>query len=87
MRTAIIIALGFALLGICLTTGFFTGGAARLKGAALVFMALWFVAAAANLTFGVVRAGYTIAEELPFFLLIFCVPAAVAFYLQRGSRG
>jgi hypothetical protein len=85
MRTAIIIAIGFALLGVCLGVGWFTGGAARMKIAALVFIGLWFVVAAVNMYFGVARAGYGFMEELPIFLLIFSVPAAVAFFLQRGS--
>jgi hypothetical protein len=86
MRTAIIIAAGFALLGVCLGIGYFTGGTPRMKTAALVFIALWFVAAAANMYVGVARAGYSFMEELPIFLLIFAVPAATAFFLQRGSH-
>lgn len=87
MRTAIIIGIGFALLGACLGLGYLTGGVARMKLAALVFIGLWLVAAAANMYVGVARAGYSFKEELPIFLLIFCVPAAVAFFLQRGSHG
>jgi len=85
MRTAIIIAIGFALLGLCLGAGYFTGGAPRMRTAALVFIGLWFVAAAANMAIGVMRAGYGFMEELPIFLLIFSVPAAVAYFLQRGG--
>ena len=86
MRTAIIIAIGFALLGACLATGYLIGGTSRVKTAALVFIGLWFVAAAVNMIIGVTRAGYGLLEELPIFLLIFCVPAAVAFFMQRGSH-
>ena len=39
-----------------------------------IFIAVWFVAALANMWMGVVRAGYSIAEELPIFLAIFAVP-------------
>ena len=42
------------------------------------YIALWFVVAALNLWVGVSRAGYTVADELPIFLLIFGVPAAAA---------
>ena len=87
MRSAIIIGIGFAVLGVCLAIGWFTGGAERLKTGALVFIGLWFVAAAVNLAVGVLRAGYSFTEELPIFLPIFCLPAAVAFFLQRGSAG
>ena len=82
MRTAIIIGIGFALLGLCLGLGAWSGGAARMKLGALVFIALWFIAAAANLYVGVARAGYSFMEELPIFLLIFGVPAAVAWLLR-----
>ena len=82
MRTAIIIGMGFALLAICLGVGWLAGGAGRLKTAALVFTGLWFIAAAVNLYVGVARAGYSFMEELPIFLLIFAVPAAVALLLR-----
>lgn len=82
MRTAIIIGIGFLLLGACLGAGWLAGGAEKLKPAALTFIALWFVAAAVNLYVGVARAGYSFMEELPIFLLIFAVPAAVAMFLR-----
>lgn len=82
MRTAIIIGMGFALLALCLGAGWLAGGGARLKAGALVFVALWLVAAAVNLYVGVARAGYSFMEELPIFLLIFGVPAAVALLLR-----
>jgi hypothetical protein len=31
--------------------------------------------------FGVTRAGYSVKEELPFFFIVFLIPAAVAFLL------
>lgn len=76
MRTLIIIVGGLVLWAACI-------GAARLlagstKTATIVFVALWFIAAAANLWIGVTQAGYTFREELPIFLLIFLLPAAVA---------
>lgn len=82
MRTAIIIGIGLALLGLCLGIGSWTGGAARMKAGALVFIALWFIAAAANMYVGVARAGYSFMEELPIFLLIFAAPAVVALLLR-----
>jgi len=80
MRTAIIIVAGFALWAICL-------GIAKLAAnltpqsstiATIAFVALWFVAAAVNMWVGVAKAGYSFMEELPIFLVIFLVPAAVA---------
>ena len=79
MRTAIIIAAGFVLWGICV-------GIAKLLPqnpssttiATVVFVVLWFIAAAANMWIGVAKAGYSFMEELPIFLVIWLVPAAVA---------
>jgi len=82
MRTLIIIGLGFALLGLCLGAGWLAGGAVKLKWGALIFIGLWFIAAAVNLYIGVSRAGYTFMEELPIFLLIFAVPSIVALLLR-----
>jgi hypothetical protein len=82
MRTAIILGIGFALLGLCLGAAALAGGGPKLKTAALVFIGLWFVAAATNMYIGVARAGYAFMEELPIFLLIFGVPAAAALLLR-----
>jgi hypothetical protein len=46
--------------------------------ATYLFVLLWLVVAAVNMYFGVTRAGYSVKEELPIFLLIFLVPAVVA---------
>jgi hypothetical protein len=48
----------------------------------LLFIALWLVIAGANMWVGVARAGYSVAEELPIFALIFGIPAAVAIVLK-----
>ncbi len=82
MRTAIILAIGFVGLAICLAAGWFSGGPPRLKAAASVFIAPWFVATAANMYIGVTRAGYSFMEELPIFLLLFGVPAIAAVLLR-----
>jgi hypothetical protein len=50
--------------------------------ATIVYVALWFVIAGANMWVGVARAGYSVAEELPIFLLIFAVPAIIAILLK-----
>ena len=46
--------------------------------ATLTFVAVWFVVAAVNMWLGVTRAGYSLADELPIFLLIFVAPVALA---------
>jgi hypothetical protein len=40
---------------------------------AQIFIAFWFIAALVNMWMGVVRAGYSIAEEFPIFLGIFAI--------------
>jgi hypothetical protein len=57
-------------------------------GAAKLFIPLWLLLAGLNLWIGVTRAGYTLAEEAPIFLLVFAVPAAAAVLLVWSlSRG
>jgi hypothetical protein len=48
---------------------------------------IWFCLSALNLWVGVRRAGYSIDEELPIFLLIFTVPASFAALLWWRSSG
>jgi hypothetical protein len=50
--------------------------------ATITYVTLWFIIAGVNMWVGVARAGYSVAEELPIFLLIFGVPAAVAILLK-----
>ena len=45
--------------------------------ATVAYVALWFVIAGVNMWIGVAKAGYSAAEELPIFALIFVLPAAV----------
>ena len=84
MRTVIIIVVGFALWAACLGIAklFAGSSASSMTTATAAFVALWFVAAAANMWIGVSRAGYSIREELPIFLLIFLLPAAVAILVR-----
>jgi hypothetical protein len=77
MRTAIIIVLGFVLWGVCIGAAK-TWNLASPTAATLLFVVLWLIAAGANLWMGVAKAGYSFREELPIFLLIFALPAAVA---------
>jgi hypothetical protein len=83
-HTVKVIAGGFALLALCLLVGRLIGGpgpASGLANGARVFIPLWLVAAGINMWLGVSKAGYTVAEEAPIFLLVFAVPAVVAFLL------
>jgi len=82
MRTSIIIVGGFALWAICLGIAkrVADSGASPMTAATIVFIVLWFLAAAANMAVRVYRAGYSFRDELPIFLLICSVPAAVAVF-------
>ena len=74
-HTVKVIAGGFVLLALCVLIG-------RADGAK-VFIPLWLVAAGINMWVGVARAGYSVAEEAPIFLVVFAVPAVVALLLVR----
>jgi hypothetical protein len=84
MRTLYFLIGGLVLLAVCL------GGAKLLansiaepmRAAVIAFCVIWFVIAAGNMWMGVARAGYSLSEELPIFLLIFGVPASVAILLK-----
>jgi hypothetical protein len=80
MHTVIVVAGGFVLLGLCAFVGHWLGGTGGMAAGALVFLPLWLIGAGINLYVGVKQAGYTIAEELPMFLLVFAIPAAVALF-------
>jgi hypothetical protein len=81
VHTVKVIIVGFALLVICLVAGRLMGGAgqsALMARSALVFVALWFVGAGINMWLGVSMAGYSVKEEVPFFFIVFLIPAAAA---------
>ena len=80
MRTALIIAAGFVLWGICMGVAKLAANlsASSTTIATAAFVALWFIAAAVNMWIGVAKAGYPFMEELPIFLVIFLLPCVVA---------
>jgi hypothetical protein len=77
-----VIVVGLVLLAGCLLVGRLLGGPPALPTAALIFLPLWLVGAGVNMAIGVRKAGYTVAEEAPVFLLVFGVPALVALLLR-----
>ena len=82
MRTAIFLAGGLALLGVFALAGWRLGsGAPSMVTAAKIFIPVWLAATLFNMWMGVARAGYSVAEELPIFLVLFVIPAAVAGFL------
>jgi len=84
MRTALFLLVGFLLLAACMLLGklFSSNYSNAMLAATLIFVALWLGISGANLWVGVAKAGYTVREELPIFLLIFGVPAIVAIFLK-----
>lgn len=80
MRTPIIILGGLVLWGACISVARLLNRST--KTAAVAFVAIWFLVAAANLWIGISQAGYTFGEELPIFLVIFLVPASVAILVK-----
>ncbi len=87
MRTSLLMLGAMVLYAVCL-------GVARTLRASLgsphlaalvAFLLIWLVLALFNMWFGVARAGYSVAEELPVFMLLFLGPACAAcFFTWRG---
>lgn len=84
MRTVQFLVAGLLLMGGFLLVGklFAAQFADGTRVATWAFVVVWFVVAAVNMWTGVAKAGYSVAEELPIFLLIFAVPAALAVLLK-----
>lgn len=80
MRTGLFLAAGFLFLGGFVILGklFSSHYPDAVRSAVILFVVLWSVTAGANMWVGVAKAGYSVAEELPIFLLIFGVPAIAA---------
>ena len=82
MRTVVIILSGLVILGIAELAGWRLGGGTQsMVIATKIFIPVWLVVAVINMWIGVSRAGYSVAEELPIFSVIFIVPAAVAVFI------
>jgi hypothetical protein len=84
MRTALFLVAGFLLLGGFVLLGrlFAAQYPDAVRIAVFLFAAVWFVVAGVNMWLGVAKAGYSVGEELPIFLLIFAVPAVAAIVLK-----
>jgi hypothetical protein len=75
MHTIKVLAVGFVLLGAFVLLGRTLGNGSK---GALYFLPVWLAAAAVNMWLGVAKAGYSVRDEAPIFLLIFAVPSVVA---------
>jgi hypothetical protein len=83
MRTIVIILGGLLLLGVAilLPRWIGSGGTQTMVTTAKLFIPIWLAVAALNMWLGVSRAGYSLAEEFPIFLMIFVIPAGVALFI------
>jgi hypothetical protein len=84
MRTPLFLLAGFLLLAVCALLGrlFSSNYPGATYVATLTFVVLWLLISSANLWVGVNKAGYTLSDEFPIFLLIFTVPAVAAVLLK-----
>jgi hypothetical protein len=84
MRTPLFLVAGLLLFAafLILAKLFSANYPESMRLATVAFVALWLAIAGFNLWVGVARAGYSVSEELPIFLLIFGLPAAVAVLLK-----
>ena len=84
MRTPLFLLVGLLLLAVCALLGrlFSSNYPGAPYAATVSFVILWLAISAANLWVGVTKAGYTLSEEFPIFLLIFLAPTALAVILK-----
>ncbi|MEZ2409310.1 hypothetical protein AB6806_21200 [Bosea sp. RCC_152_1] len=79
MHMLLVIIGGIAQLAVFALFGKLWGGdISGVAIAAKVFLPVWLAIAVVNLTVGVMRAGYTIYQELPILAAVFAVPAMIA---------
>ena len=84
MRTLLFLIAGVMLLAaFLLLAKLFSASVTDAPRVALIsFVVVWLIISWLNMWIGVTRAGYSIVEELPIFLLIFGVPAVAAALLK-----
>ena len=84
MRTALFLAAGFLVLGgaLILARLFHENFPAAATWSVVAFGAFWLAVTGFNMWVGVNRAGYSVAEEMPIFLLLFALPVVVAVVLR-----
>src|SRR5258706_9685558 len=84
VRTVLFLVAGLLLLAAVLLLAklFSPNYPDALRFATIGYVALWLIIAGANMWVGVAKAGYSVTDELPIFLLLFGVPAAVAVVLK-----
>ncbi len=79
MHMMLVILGGIALFGVFCLFGWLWGeDSACVAVAAKAFIPLWLAMALVNLWVGVTKAGYTVMQELPIFVIVVTIPAAIA---------
>jgi len=80
MRTVLFLTAGLLLMaGLLIPAKLFSEHSSSALNCALgLGLVLWLAITATNMWLGVSKAGYSVGEELPIFLLLFAVPAAAA---------
>jgi hypothetical protein len=81
VHTLKVIIAGFVLLALCVALGPVLDRANPTAGmvmGAKLFLPLWLIGAGINMWVGVSRAGNSVADEAPVFLVVFAIPAGVA---------
>jgi len=86
MHALMIITVGLGVLGIFCIFGKARAGLPGVVRAAKVFLPVWLVASLINLSVGVLKAGYTVAQELPILLAVFGTPALAALLILRWAQ-
>jgi hypothetical protein len=86
MRTLFIVFGGITLLFVFVLASRLINRAGRGAGGARVFIWVWALVAAANAVTGVIRAGISPLIELGVFLVVFGVPAAMAWFTAKKLR-
>jgi hypothetical protein len=86
VHTLIVLGIGFGLLGLGALAGYLLAGISGAAKAALLFLPLWLIGAGINMYLGVTRAGYSVSEEIPMFLLVFAVPGIAALVIWWTLR-
>jgi hypothetical protein len=89
MHMLLVIIGGAVLLGVFALFGKLWGAdATGIVIGAKIFIPVWLVIALVNMWVGVTKAGYSVSQELPIFLVIFAIPAVlaavVAWQMARG---
>ena len=89
MHTILVIAAGLALLGVGLVLARMIDAKSyvTMAAAAKAFIPVWCVLSLVNLWVGVAKAGYPLSAEAPIFLVVFGIPAVIAFLAWRKLSG